>query len=239
MAFRYSPKIVTDGLVLYLDAANTKSYVSGSTTWNDISRGGNNGTLVNGPVYSGTSGGSIVFDGVDDRVQFPDFDYGRSGCTVAAWVKYNATVGGYKEGVVSKWQTGANTSNEFLLTSNDVGQNSPKYATFYIYNTNNTTVSAVDTSTIMVPGVWYYLLGTFDGTYARVYLNGAYKALGLSSSPTIKTVTSQPITLASFGSSFQYNTLCNIATTQIYNRALSSVEVLQNYNATKSRFGLT
>jgi len=52
MAFSYSPKIVTDGLVLYLDAANPYSYVSGSTSWNDISRGGNNGTLVNGPTFS-------------------------------------------------------------------------------------------------------------------------------------------------------------------------------------------
>jgi hypothetical protein len=68
MAFRYSPKIVTDGLVLYLDAANTKSYVSGSTTWNDISRGGNNGTLVNGPTFNRGNGGSIEFDGVDDYV---------------------------------------------------------------------------------------------------------------------------------------------------------------------------
>ena len=237
MAFRYSPKIVTDGLVLYLDAANTKSYVSGSTSWNDISRSNINGTLVNGPIYSG---GSIVFDGVDDRAQFPDFDYGRSGCTVAAWVKYNATVGGFKEGVVSKWQTGAGVNNEFILSSNDLSQTSPKYAGFYIFNTNNTTVGTSDTSTIMVPGTWYYLLGTFDGSYVRVYLNGILKSSSsLSSSPTIKTVSSQPITLASFGSSFQYNTLCSIATTQIYNRALTAAEVLQNYNSTKSRFGLT
>jgi uncharacterized delta-60 repeat protein len=55
--------------VLYLDAANTKSYVSGSTTWNDISRGGNNGTLTNGPTFNSANGGSIVFDGVDDYIQ--------------------------------------------------------------------------------------------------------------------------------------------------------------------------
>ena len=69
MAFQYSPKIVTDGLVLYLDAANTKSYVSGSTTWNDISRTNINGTLVNGPTFSSDGGGSILFDGSNDYVQ--------------------------------------------------------------------------------------------------------------------------------------------------------------------------
>ena len=71
MAFNYSPKVVTDGLVLYLDAANPKSYVSGSTTWGDLSRGGNNGTLVNGPTFDGGNGGSIVFDGVNDYGTVP------------------------------------------------------------------------------------------------------------------------------------------------------------------------
>ena len=66
--FAHSPKIVTDGLVLALDAGNTKSYVSGSTTWFDKSGGGNNGTLINGPTFSSANGGSIVFDGVDDYV---------------------------------------------------------------------------------------------------------------------------------------------------------------------------
>jgi len=71
MAFNYSPKVATDGLVLYLDAANPKSYVSGSTTWGDLSRGGNNGTLVNGPTFDGGNGGSIVFDGVNDYGTVP------------------------------------------------------------------------------------------------------------------------------------------------------------------------
>ncbi len=68
MAFNYSPRVVTDGLVLYLDAANQYSYVSGSTSWNDISRGGNNGILTNGPTYNSANGGSIVFDGTNDLI---------------------------------------------------------------------------------------------------------------------------------------------------------------------------
>ncbi len=60
--------IVTNGLVLYLDASNTKSYVSGSTTWSDVSRSGNNGTLINGPTFNSANGGSIVFDGTNDYV---------------------------------------------------------------------------------------------------------------------------------------------------------------------------
>ena len=69
MSFNYSPKIATNGLVLYLDAANTKSYVSESLMWNDISRGGNNGTLTNDPTFDSNNGGSIVFDGIDDYIE--------------------------------------------------------------------------------------------------------------------------------------------------------------------------
>jgi len=68
MSFAHSPQIVTNGLVLALDAGNTKSYVSGSTTWFDKSGRGNNGTLVNGPTFNTGSLGSIVFDGVNDYV---------------------------------------------------------------------------------------------------------------------------------------------------------------------------
>jgi hypothetical protein len=71
MAFIHSPKIVTDGLVLALDAGNVKSYASGSTTWLDKSGRGNNGTLINGPTFNSGNGGSIVFDGVDDYCLLP------------------------------------------------------------------------------------------------------------------------------------------------------------------------
>ena len=58
--------IVTNGLVLYLDAANYQSYVSGSTTWYDLSGNNNSGSLINGPTYNSGNAGSIVFDGIDD-----------------------------------------------------------------------------------------------------------------------------------------------------------------------------
>jgi hypothetical protein len=80
MAFNYSPKIVTDGLVLYLDAANSRSYPGSGTTWTDISRSGTNGTLVNGPTFNSANGGSVVFDGVNDYVITPSITNFRSIC---------------------------------------------------------------------------------------------------------------------------------------------------------------
>lgn len=234
------PSILTNGLVMALDAANSKSYPGSGTTWTDLSGNGNSGTLTNGPTFNSANGGTIIFDGVDDRISVSDFNYGRTGCTVASWVKYNATTTGYKEGIVSKWQTGAGIINEFILgSSQGVEGTAPGNPYFYIFNTNNQSVGIADTSTIMVVGTWYHVLGTFDGLNVRIYLNGQYRGISTNStSSTIKTVASQPIALASFGSTFQYNTNCHISLAQIYNRALTPSEVLQNYNSQKSRFNL-
>ncbi len=234
------PDMIQNGLVLSLDAADRNSYSGSGTTWRDLSGNNNNGTLTNGPTFNSANGGTIIFDGVDDRISVSDFNYGRTGCTIASWVKYNATTTGYKEGIVSKWQTGAGIINEFILgSSQGVEGTAPGNPYFYIFNTNNQSVGIADTSTIMVVGTWYHVLGTFDGLNVRIYLNGQYRGISTNStSSTIKTVASQPIALASFGSTFQYNTNCHISLAQIYNRALTSSEVLQNYNAQKSRFNL-
>ena len=68
MATYYSPKIVTNGLVLCLDAGNTKSYSGSGTTWTDLSESATNGTLTNGPTFNSDNKGSIVFDGIDDYI---------------------------------------------------------------------------------------------------------------------------------------------------------------------------
>ncbi|MEK9696312.1 MAG: hypothetical protein VW270_11135, partial [Candidatus Poseidoniales archaeon] len=70
MGIHYNPKIVTDDLVLCYDAANNRSYPKTGTTWTDLA-GSNDGTLTNGPTFDTTNGGSIVFDGTNDRVAIP------------------------------------------------------------------------------------------------------------------------------------------------------------------------
>ena len=68
MGLTHSPRIVTDGLVLCLDAANAQSYPGTGTTWTDRSTSGNNETLTNGPTFDSANRGAIVFDGSNDRV---------------------------------------------------------------------------------------------------------------------------------------------------------------------------
>jgi hypothetical protein len=224
------PNIVVDGLVLYLDAANRYSYVSGSTTWNDLSRGGNNGTLINGPTFNSANGGSIVFDGIDDYVgstlnsqlsnsfTFSTFIKLSAFLTnnnpqalvvsqVASYGNYWAFLGTYQ----SKWHWGLYD-----------GSNNP----FIVSNIVPTTSS------------WTYVTGIRDvpSDTLYLYINGV-----LDSSINDTTISIPVYSALNVGGqttqTSRYSN-CNIALTQVYNRALSAQEVLQNYNATKTRFGL-
>jgi hypothetical protein len=231
MAFKYSPKIVTDGLVLCLDAANPKSIVSGSTTWNDLSREGKTGTLVNGPVFSSTNGGSIVFDGSNDYVTLPNLNVGgASPRSINIWVKSSSnntiyTLFGF--GVLNELQSNilhinvANSGNVYWGFNN---------ADFY------TTSNTIDTTN------YWNICATYNGGILNgnvsIYVNGISKTLtktgNLWNSPA-NTVNSNYGIASDNGIRF-FNG--NISSIQIYNRALRAEEVLQNYNTTKSRYGL-
>jgi hypothetical protein len=90
MAFFRGPNVVTDGLVLSLDAANIKSYVSGSTTWYDKSGNGNNGTLTNGPTFDSNNGGNLVFNGTNQYIDCGSsslLNFGTGNYTIGVWFK--------------------------------------------------------------------------------------------------------------------------------------------------------
>ena len=238
--------IVTDGLVFNLDAGFTPSYPKNGTTWYDLSGNSSNGTLINGPTFNSSNSGSIVFDGIDDYISVANFDYGRTGFTAEAWFKYNTySPSGYKSGILMKWQTGAGTNNEFCLYTEGSSANTPYWPGFAIQGNNNIIYNIQDTSLIQVTGSWYHQVGTFDGTYLKLYVNGVLRT---TSSPTgtntVKTYSAQPFSIASFGSKIAnqgselYSSPASIGNVKLYNRALTATEVSQNYNAKKGRFGL-
>ena len=234
MAFNYSPKIVTNGLVLCLDAANTKSYVSGSTAWTDLSQGGNNGTLTNGPTFNSSNGGSIVFDGVDDRVsRTTNINTGQN-FTVNAWI-YPTLLGTTRRAVaissnnytsLNGWffsTAGANTNNTFFLS---------------IGSDNAYRVALANTLSL---NQWAYISAVCQngGGSINLYKNGietSYAVTVLSTNTLIYTYPQFNVGYRDAGTPDPYTG--NISVVQIYNRALSASEVLQNYNATKTRFGL-
>jgi hypothetical protein len=230
MAFNYSPKIVTNGLVLYLDAANQYSYVSGSTSWRDISRGGNNGTLVNGPTYNSVNGGSIVFDGSDDYINCgTSFNNLTTQLSINLWGKIN---GSPTDGVIV-----TKGENDGAITSNFGFQISPSSCLRFYAKVSGASYTTIDSNTnIRDNNINNYAL-TYNAGTVIFYKNGnlySSHTFGLSSLPT----TTGPLYMATLKGYATGYFPGNIYSTQIYNRALSATEVLQNYNATKTRFGL-
>lgn len=240
------PNIVKNGLVLWLDAANTKSYPGSGTTWADLSGNNNSGSLVNGPTFSSANGGSIVFDGVNDYGQVsynPVLNFCTSlndlPFTISSWCYVNSLTNGFTVcnkgdtggGVEESYAFGINTSGNFFLTLYD--------------NIGSNQSSKVANSMLSVL-TWYNITATYTGTGGNsgisLYVNGILQGSQNQSAGayTRMRVQTTNLYLASFGTTGIYSSKSNgrIANTQIYNRALSQAEVQQNYNATKARFGL-
>ena len=233
MSFVHSPKIVTNGLVLALDAGNTKSYTSGSTTWFDKSGNANNGTLTNGPTYSSANGGSIVFDGVDDLIiKNPPFTgLPSSQLSVFIWVKFNSLSAVYYE-LVSQGRTPSNYEGEWVLGTNNVSGSAR--LSFFDYNSGYG-FNVVNGNTILVTNQWYYLGFIKNGTSGTFYVQGSQDG-----TPTgiNKTYTDTGYVIGGGYRDSSYYLSGNLASTQIYNRALSATEVQQNFNALRGRYGI-
>jgi hypothetical protein len=223
MAFSFSPKIVTNGLVLALDAANTRSYPGTGTAWTDLSRGENNGTLVNGPTFNSANGGSIVFDGTNDYVQCSG-SFTLTSATFVTWIRRNGDQGQY-DGVL--FSRGTNVTGMNFFSSNQLG---------YVWNDVPATYNWA--SGLTIPNsVWCMIAVSVTSTSATGYL---CQTSGITTSTNTTNHASSVLDSINIardsGASRYFNG--NITSTQLYNRALSASEVFQNFNATKTRFGL-
>jgi hypothetical protein len=235
------PNIVVDGLVLALDAANTKSYISGSTTWNDLSRGGNNSTLINSPTFNTGSGGSIVFDGVDDYVNSnyaPVINLGDS-YSQSVWFRTtNATVG--DGGSNRLIEARDNKTGNPLITS-IINLFQANTLVFLTRGTNGVRRDLEITNINVNDGIWRHFHSQIlsNGT-TQIYLNGFLVGQNTLGVDTRIDLSTRPLAIGARNLEGNISGFFNgnISQVQIYNRALSAQEVLQNYNATKTRFGL-
>lgn len=232
MAFNYSPRIITDGLVLYLDAANTRSYPGTGTTWSDLSRGGNNGTLVNGPTFNSGNGGSIVFDGSNDYVTLGSLSLLTSNTfTLELWIKFNVLTNGV---YYTMFSYGGYVSGGWLLQREGATISSNKLR-FAFNGTGFWDTSTSFTST----GTWKNIvLLVLNGIPQLIYVNGISDTLTLTGTGTLSISNPKQIDIGRRTDINSQYSNANISKVSIYNRALSSTEILQNYNATKTRFGL-
>ena len=213
MGLYHSPQIVTSGLSLCLDAANSKSYPGSGTTWTDLSGNGNNGTLINGPTYSSSNSGSLVFDGVDDRVELSSAFGVVSQYTISYWAKRDAE---------NRMPVSTITGDFYWF-----GDNSWRYVHGGVageyYYTKPTTISL---------GTWGYYAAVYDGSNVSIYRQGVYQG---QQATTGTANFSSALRIGWWGSN-TYAYLGNITNVSFYNRALTAAEIQQNYNALKSRY---
>jgi len=218
--------IVTDGLQLYLNAGNSSSYSGSGTTWTDLSTNSYSTTLTNSVGYSSSNGGSLTFDGFDDYVD-TNQSLASETFSVSAWFK--TTAGGIKM-IISKESVGGNPWNYRIWVNGgqivaDISQITTQSSLSSVLSNYNN-------------GSWYNVMFTRNDSNWYLYVNGSQVNTKLDN--YVGSITnSQEVWIgrsAYLGGSYPFNG--SISEVMVYNRVLSSTEVLQNYNATKSRFGL-
>ena len=220
MGITYNPKMVTDGLVLCVDAASKRSYPGTGTVWTDLV-GENDGTLTNGPTFSSANGGSIVFDGSDDTVA-TTLSPSLASYTISMWVKTSSSSSEiYIDSYIS-----ANYIRLVVLSTGVVQ---------FPFRESGTEIVSVS-STSINDGEWHHITGTRDaGVIGRVYVDGV--ADGSATDTTAGGAITPGVSL-DIGRASGNRVSGKIASVQIYNSSLTADEVLQNYLATRGRFGL-
>jgi len=226
--------IVTDGLVLNLDAGFAPSYPVSGTTWYDLA-GTNNGTLINGPTFNSGDGGSVSFDGVDDHAtaNYSSSFLGNPSFSIGGWFKRSGT-----------WNSGATWG------IGNAGSNINTYNWSYdntigIDLYGNTTFNTFQTYSLTE---WKYIIWTYNGsTFTTsnviIYINGvAYTGNDLTvirSSGATPNIVGSSLALGRVSANEnQYYGKPVIGSFQMYNRVLSQSEITRNYNAQRGRYGL-
>jgi|DEB0MinimDraft_10_1074344.scaffolds.fasta_scaffold02663_5 hypothetical protein len=232
MTIGYGPTVVTDGLVLALDAADRNSYPGSGATWTDLSGNGNNGSLVNGVGYSGNNGGSLVFDGVDDYVNILNV-INNSEKTYSIWATLPSS------GEQQIFSTGnSNFPGTCIgLTFNSTREgDSQVVASSLLYGTAGNTGTFGVTSGI-TSNTWHHFIITtnYSGNVTALYIDSVSYPSRTQLSRVYNEENNIRLGIRTLGN-FRYTG--NIAQVSIYNRALTASEISQNFNALRGRFGI-
>lgn len=225
MSTYYSPKVVSDGLVLCLDAANSKSYIGSGTSWNDLSGNGYNATLVNGPTSNNYG---MVLDGTNDYGYIShggSLAFNSGNFTACVWHRNENSSTGYN-GII----TNDNTGDDSWKIFRDIGQSNYQARC-------GSVVSAFPSYTV---GRFHYYAYTFNGSTMKLYFDAvAGNSVAVSSPASGRNFLAFGSYRYSDAVALAHLTNQTIGGVYLYNRALSASEILQNYNSAKSGFSLT
>ena len=225
-----TPRIVTNGLVLNLDAARQNSYAGSGTTWRDLSGNGNTGTLVNGVGYNGSNGGSLTFDGSNQYVDLTQtIQFNTGDFSISGWFRSNSGNTLYKQ----IWSSGYNGGTPDVEVGVLSGTNQ-----LYLYIRppavlTNTTYTVDD-------NVWRHFTATKTSTLITLYVNGSLIGSTIGSY-ALEDIDTAGIIPRIGNGSYNINNRPfkgNIAQVSIYNRALSATEISQNFQALRGRYGI-
>ncbi len=235
MATNYNPRIVTDGLVLCLDAGNTKSYPGSGTTWTDLSGNGNDATLLNGTAISNNL---ATFDGTNDSVSLPDIANIRlSDVTFEFIFKLDDIASDHD--LLNKGQHTLYTPTliwfDQEVGAGDLGVDNVNCIS--AQSSDGTTQHWISTdSNTIEADKYYHLVVVLEPSNNKkyIYLNGT---LAKSNTKTWNGIrnSNDNFKLGS-GGNLQNPLDGNMNFFKIYDRALTASEIQQNYNATKSRY---
>jgi len=232
MSFHFGGRVVRNGLVFHLDTANRKSYPGTGTVWNDLTINNNNGILINGPTFDSANGGSLVFDGINEYATFQNSDVlnpGDGSFTIICWANSD-WVGGTDQwdlwvtkrlsiaGTSVGYYLGSNVNRVRFMASSDVGRSDTPFIPF-------------------TPNVWNMYNGVLDRTsnLQTVILNNYQSTASVAMSGGIYN-TNAPLIIGGDLINNSFYVKGKQSVVMIYNRALSSQEILQNYNTLKYRY---
>ena len=245
MSYKHGPKIVTNGLVLCLDAGNTKSYPGIGTSWRDISGNNNTGILANGPTFTSSFGGSIVFDGSNDIsscVPTPTILQGNPNLTVMGFYyrTNNFSLKGF-------WGVGGSNSGGDGQGINNWNFNNTNEITIDSWNQGTFTTGQTYPLNTWIGVAWRKIAGPmtranctvsiFNGSMTN-YTGNSLTVLRSEASTNLVINSIGGLTLGSISVDTGYCVPVNVSNHCIYNRVLSDAELLQNFNATRGRFSL-
>lgn len=239
MSFLHGPSLVTDGLVLCLDAANVRSYPGSGTAWTDLSGNSNSGTLVNGAAYNSANGGSMVLDGTNDHITASSIPSGTGNFTLSCWLYLNGNLNGnFGSSKGAAIFTGSAIGTlEFIVYTSGASAGPPHGLTLNRYG-GGTTGSCLVTGINMPIDRYHNVVLVRDGAASqRMFLNGELLGTGnVSNSFGAGTLHLG----GSPGDAGPFTAYLNgrIANILRYNRAITDAEVLQNFNTLRGRFGI-
>jgi|TARA_B100000085_G_scaffold217314_1_gene201807 hypothetical protein len=231
MGLAHSPRIVTDGLVLALDAGNTKSYPGSGTAWTDLIES-NNGTLTNGPTFSSDNGGSIVFDGTNDYINFgsvSDVNFGTGDFAVECWFLDDGSAPDYG-GLVVNGQSGGSDTTSFQLGKRGVSGQTNRIE--FVRGEASGSYSIYDSTNTIQSNTWTHVIATRIGTTVKLYVNGVEVDSMTDSGSYSNTALRVGVNR---GAGIYWSG--KISNVKLYKgKGLTETEVAQNYNALKGRY---